>query len=107
MFAFFEKGAFIHGRREEEERKIYEFVNEYAEQNKVYPSYREIAKGIGFSCASSVYLYIKRMAENGKLEINANAVYPRKNRELWQYLQKKMAPYAERIAFARARGNVR
>lgn len=60
----------MHGRREEVERLIYEFVNEYAEQNNVYPSYREIAKGIGSSCASSVYLYIKRMAENGKLEIN-------------------------------------
>ena len=60
----------MHGRREEVERQFYEFVNKYAEQNKVYPSYREIAKGIGFSCASSVYLYIKRMAENGKLEIN-------------------------------------
>lgn len=70
MFAFFEKGAFIHGRREEEERKIYEFVNEYAEQNKVYPSYREIAKGIGFSCASCVYPYIKRVAENGKVDVN-------------------------------------
>ena len=60
----------MHGRREEVERQFYEFVNKYAEQNKVYPSYREIAKGIGFSCASSLYLYIKRMAENGKLEIN-------------------------------------
>lgn len=35
----------MHGRREEVERLIYEFVNEYAEQNKVYPSYREIANG--------------------------------------------------------------
>lgn len=67
---FLKKGAFIHGRREEEERKIYEFVNEYAEQNKVYPSYREIAKGIGFSCASCVYPYIKRVAENGKVDVN-------------------------------------
>ena len=33
----------MHGRREEVERLIYEFVNEYAEQNNVYPSYREIA----------------------------------------------------------------
>ena len=44
----------MHGRREEVERLIYEFVNEYAEQNNVYPSYREIAKGIGSSCASNV-----------------------------------------------------
>lgn len=60
----------MRGRREEEERKIYEFVNEYIEQNKVYPSYREIAKGIGFSCVSCVYPYIKRMVESGKLDVN-------------------------------------
>ena len=60
----------MRGRREEVERLIYGFVTDYVDQNKVYPSYREIAKGIGFSCAASVYPYIKRMAERGELDIN-------------------------------------
>lgn len=107
MFAFFEKGAFIHGRREEEERKIYEFVNEYAEQNKVYPSYREIAKGIGFSCASSVYLYIKRMAENGKLEINGKCGVSTEKQRTMAISAKENGTLCGADRICACRGNVR
>ena len=52
------------------EAEIYAFVNDYIDKNKVYPTYREIAAGVGFRAVSSVYPYIKRMQESGKLGDN-------------------------------------
>lgn len=60
----------MRGRRAEVENLIYEYVNAYIEKNKVYPSYREIASGTGFSSVAGVFPHIKRMEESGKLEVN-------------------------------------
>ena len=56
--------------RDELEERICLFVNSYVEQNRVYPSYREIAIGIGYSTGSSIFRHIKRMEGEGKLDVN-------------------------------------
>lgn len=58
--------------RAETEARIYEYINSYISQNGVYPTFREIASGVGFSSVSSVFPYIKRMEESGKLDVNGH-----------------------------------
>lgn len=54
----------------EMDNSIFEFINKYIEQNNYYPSYREIAAGVGLSSTASIYNHIKRMERAGRLDVN-------------------------------------
>lgn len=60
----------MRARNTEVESKILEYVNVYIEKNSIYPSYREIAAGVGLSSTASIHRHIKRLEECGKLDVN-------------------------------------
>lgn len=54
----------------EVEKKIVEFVREYSDQHEFPPSYREISHEIGSVSTTTVYRYIHKMQERGRIEID-------------------------------------
>ena len=55
-------------KNEETKKKIYEFINEYIQTNRVSPTIREIASGT--NCAvSTAYKFMVRLQEEGLIDI--------------------------------------
>lgn len=53
--------------------KIYNFILRYIEEYGYAPSIREIAEGIGLKSTSSVHSHLKKLQEEGKIEIRGNS----------------------------------
>ena len=49
--------------------KILEFIKDYACENGMMPTYREIADGVGLKAASSVYPYMLKLSAEGKIDM--------------------------------------
>lgn len=60
----------MRARNTDVESKILEFVNAYIEKNSICPSYREISAGVGLSSTASIHNHVKRLEQEGKLDIN-------------------------------------
>ena len=71
MFVFDKKrGKAMRARNTDVESKILEFVNAYIEKNSICPSYREISVGVGLSSTASIHNHVKRLEQEGKIDIN-------------------------------------
>lgn len=58
----------MRAKNEETKKKIYEFINEYIQTNRVSPTVREIASGT--NCAvSTAYKFMVRLQEEGLIDI--------------------------------------
>ena len=53
------------GRRE---RELFRFLETFLRRHRHFPSYREIAAGLGWKSTSTVARYVRRLVENGLLE---------------------------------------
>lgn len=53
--------------------KVYSFILKYVKIYGYAPSIREIAEGIGLKSTSSVHSHLKKLQEEGKIEIRGNS----------------------------------
>lgn len=53
--------------------KVYNFILQYTREYGYAPSIREIAEGIGLKFTSSVHSHLKKLQEEGKIEIRENS----------------------------------
>ncbi len=51
----------------ERRRKILKFVNQYYEEHKVPPTYREIMLAVGLRSTSTVWSHLRKLARSGEL----------------------------------------
>ena len=52
--------------------KIYNFILRYIEEYGYAPSIRDICRGLGLKSTSSVHSYLKKLQEDGKIEMRGN-----------------------------------
>ena len=57
--------------------EIYTFIKEYVERFGYSPSIREICEGVRLKSPSTVHMYVKRLADEGRI-----SYYPGKNRSI-------------------------
>ena len=50
------------------ERRVYEYLCEYIDENGYSPSVRDICTALGFASSSTVHLYLSRLEEKGYIE---------------------------------------
>lgn len=53
--------------------KIYNFILKYIEECGYAPSVRDICKGVGLKSTSSVHSQLRKLEEEGKIEIRGNS----------------------------------
>lgn len=53
--------------------KVYNFILQYTREYGYAPSIREIAEGIGLKSTSSVHSHLKKLQEDGKIEMRGNS----------------------------------
>lgn len=54
-------------------QKVYQYLVKYITKHGYAPSVREIAKGIGLKSTSTVHDYLKKLQEEGLIEIRGNS----------------------------------
>jgi SOS-response transcriptional repressor LexA len=59
----------------ERKRQILEFIRAYIKIHGVAPSYDTIAKGIGMKAKSNVHRLVRRLQEDGILEVKPRKFY--------------------------------
>lgn len=59
----------------ERKRQILEFIRAYIKVHGVAPSYEVIAKGIGMKAKSNVHRLVRRLQEEGILEVKPRKFY--------------------------------
>jgi repressor LexA len=52
----------------EKQRKLYDFIKAYYDENRITPTYEEMAKAIGVKSVSSIHVHLKSMAMRGAVE---------------------------------------
>lgn len=53
--------------------KVYSFILQYIEKSGYAPSIREIAEGINLKSTSSVHSQLRKLEEEGKIEMRKNS----------------------------------
>ncbi len=53
--------------------RVYNFIVEFIKKNGYAPSVREICVGTNLSSTSSVYIYLLKLEDEGKIEMKHNA----------------------------------
>lgn len=53
--------------------KVYNFILQYTREYGYAPSVREIAEGLGLKSTSSVHSHLKKLQEEGKIEMRRNS----------------------------------
>ena len=51
--------------------KVYEYIIEYIELNTYAPSVRDICQGVGLRSTSTAYSHLKRLVDDGRIEMDA------------------------------------
>lgn len=54
-------------------QKIYDYLIRYIKKCGYAPSVREIAEGVGLKSTSSVYCQLRKLEEEGKIEMRGNS----------------------------------
>lgn len=49
---------------------VYEFICDYIKENSYAPSVRDIGQGVGLRSTSTVYSHLKRLADEGRIEMD-------------------------------------
>ena len=57
--------------------KMMKAIISYIEMHQYAPSFREIAEMVGLSSTSTVHSHIRRLISEGRLETDADTLYPR------------------------------
>lgn len=57
----------------ETRHRVYDFLVDYIKRNGFPPSIREITKAIGLKSTSGVYSHLKKLQEEGLIEIHGNS----------------------------------
>ena len=52
----------------ERQKKIYDYIKYYIEENKYPPTIREIATGVGLKSSSTVHGHLDRMRKSGYID---------------------------------------
>ena len=53
--------------------KVYNFLVKYIKKNGYAPTIREICMGTGLSSTSSVYVYLQKLEDEGRIEMKRNS----------------------------------
>ena len=53
--------------------KVYSFILKYIKKYGYAPTVRDIAEGIGLKSTSSVHNHLKKLQEDGKIEMHGNS----------------------------------
>jgi len=62
---------FTRANVEETLEAVYEFICDYIKKNSYAPSVRDIGQGVGLRSTSTVYSHLKRLAEEGRIEMDS------------------------------------